>query len=57
VMTASDGQPPAEQCATNQDVGRLHYNTADDIWYECFCDERHGVFTWAVIPLVDEPLG
>ena len=57
MMTASDGQPPAEQCATNQDVGRLHYNTADDIWYECFCDERHGVFTWAVIPLVDEPLG
>ncbi len=42
--------PDPEECREPADVGKLHHDGDQDIWYECFFDKRKGVYTWAIVP-------
>ncbi|HSL14656.1 MAG TPA: hypothetical protein VK962_00135 [Actinomycetota bacterium] len=50
-----EGSPPdPERCRGPADLGKLHHDEEDDIWYECVFDSRRGVYTWAILPPVEE---
>jgi hypothetical protein len=49
----STGPPDPADCTGPEDLGRIHHDTASDIWYECFLDRRTGDYTWAIIPSPD----
>lgn len=53
-MTESNGPPDPATCAARDDVGRLHHNRSQDIWYECIFDSRRDIVTWAIIPVPDD---
>ena len=45
-------EPPCADCVGPADVGKLHHDEVSNTWYECFWDERHGVYTWVIVPPV-----
>ena len=49
----SAGLPDPSQCASDEDLGKLHHDTQSDIWYECFLDTRRSVYTWAALPPIE----
>jgi uncharacterized protein YfcZ (UPF0381/DUF406 family) len=49
-VTQGPGPPEASGCISAADVGRLHHNVDDNIWYECVFDKRRAVFTWTMLP-------
>jgi len=50
MYTESSGPPPEEDCACDADIGRVHFNHRDEVWYECMRDPRTSVTTWAILP-------
>jgi hypothetical protein len=52
----SGGIPDPNECRGPSDVGKVHYNETDDIWYECVYDKRRDVVTWAIVPSTDSPV-
>lgn len=54
-VSVSDGEPDPEACRGEGDLGKLHHNAKDDVWYEGSFDPRRSVYTWAILPPTDEP--
>jgi len=46
--------PDPRECRGSGDIGKLHHDVEQDIWYECVHDERTGVFTWTILPPADD---
>lgn len=49
-FSRSSGPPEPDTCRSAADVGALHHNDRDDIWYECVRDKRRQVVTWVIVP-------
>jgi hypothetical protein len=49
-MTVATGPPEARSCSRPADVGRIHHDPDNDIWYECVHDSFRDEFTWTIIP-------
>ncbi len=47
-------RPPAEDCAQASEVGRVHFDEVNDIWYECMHDKRRDVISWVIVPSNEE---
>ena len=45
--------PNPGECRSHADVGKIHHDEAEDIWYECVFDPRRRVYTWTIVPPVD----
>ena len=46
--------PDPRHCANDEDIGKLHHDTESDIWYECCFDTRRSIYTWSVLPPIEE---
>src|SRR5271166_779502 len=47
--TEGRGPPEAAQCTGVEDVGSVHHDTVEDVWYECVLDRRRNLFTWSIL--------
>jgi hypothetical protein len=45
--------PRPEDCGGERDEGKLLYDEAMDVWYECRYDRRTSVYTWVILPPED----
>ena len=45
--------PDPRDCVQPSDIGKLHHDPVDDIWYECIFDSRRSEYTWAIVPPAD----
>ncbi len=53
-VSVSDGPPEPASCTSADDIGRLHHNETDDVWYECVFESRRRVYTWTMLPPADD---
>jgi len=42
--------PDPDECRGPTDVGEIHHDEEQDIWYECVFDQRKAVYTWTILP-------
>jgi hypothetical protein len=54
-MTGREGTNPPDPraCVQESDVGKLHHDSFDDVWYECMFDRSGREYTWVILPPAD----
>lgn len=45
--------PDPRDCQGPADIGNVHHDVEQDIWFECVFDKRMNLYTWTILPPAD----